>query len=245
MTSLNRWLIVIPARLNSTRLPRKLLMDIGGKPLIARAYDTTSDMRACGARVVVATDSHEIKDVCQTLSIDSEITAESHVSGTDRCAEVAAKYACEFIMNVQGDEPFLEPSDLTSLAKFFEKNSRYDIATLAAPCTDRNKFSDSNIVKIVVGQNQKALYFSRAAIPHVQNIDTPILFWFHIGVYAFRKNSLARFIELKPSTLELRENLEQLRALENGMNIGVSYAKSPSLNINTLSDLNDARKAFQ
>jgi 3-deoxy-manno-octulosonate cytidylyltransferase (CMP-KDO synthetase) len=175
------------------------------------------------------------------------LTAESHPSGTDRCAEAAKKSPKNFVMNVQGDEPFVNCEDLHNLASAFELCERgFDMATLVYRRNDKTGAEDPNVVKAVVDRYGKALYFSRAVIPFPREKSSDAVDWYqHIGVYAFRQDSLQKFVSLDVSPYEQIEKLEQLRALENGMSILVQEAKSAAHGIDTPEDLEAARARFK
>ena len=239
---LSDWLIVIPSRLGSTRLPEKSLADLGGKPLVVRVYDRTRALRDLGAKVIVATDSDRILSVCREHKVPAEMTSLEHQSGSDRCAEVAGRHSADFIMNVQGDEPFIDGEDLLRLARLLTRRPFVGMGTLAAPLRDPKLFHDSNVVKVVLTRDQRALYFSRSPIPWSK--EDAAEFWGHVGIYAFRRDALQDFIKFPRSDLEARESLEQLRALDHGMEIVVERASRLSLNINTLQDLEEARRHF-
>jgi 3-deoxy-manno-octulosonate cytidylyltransferase (CMP-KDO synthetase) len=242
---LNRWLVVIPSRLGSTRLPEKALCDLGGKPLIVRVYETTSKLRELGAHVVVATDHEKIIAMCEKHHIPCQMTSSSHQSGSDRCAEVASKSDKEFIMNVQGDEPFLKSDELVALATMLERRPDIPMGTLVAPSSEESLYHDPNAVKTVISKDDTAIYFSRSSIPYYQNTESDLkTFWFHVGVYAFKRQALLDFVKTPRTFLEITESLEQLRAIENGLRIGVVKVSQPSLNINTPEDLNAARLIF-
>lgn len=242
------WLVVIPARLASTRLPRKPLQDLGGMPLIARVYLNLSPLKDLGAHIVVATDAEEVAASCRSRGIPVEMTSEAHQSGTDRCAEVAAKFQGNLILNVQGDEPFVSVKDLTSLMHTFAQDQSADLGTLVYACRDAALARDPSVVKAVRATNGRALYFSRSPIPYrrddAQAGGLPIPFWQHLGIYAFRKQRLLDFVKLPYSALENSEKLEQLRALDHGWQIALAEAMHGARGIDTPHDLEAARAFF-
>lgn len=242
MTTWNRWLIVIPARLNATRLPEKPLQDLGGKALIARVYERLAPLEQEGATIIVATDSIKVISYCQSQNIPATMTSQHHQSGTDRVHEVAINEDKPFILNVQGDEPFIDLADLRRLTEAMEA-SQQPMGTLVFRNKSLNDFNNPNVVKAVVDQQGKALYFSRAPIPYCRD-DTFKEFWHHQGVYGFSKEGLDKFCKLESHPLENTEKLEQLRALGHGMDIIVTEAMSPAFGIDTPQDLDDARKKF-
>lgn len=253
--TMSQWLVVVPARLDSQRLPRKALADLGGRPLIARVVDNLAPLRDAGARIIVATDASEIVDVCRERGIEAELTSRDHPSGTDRCHEVAIRHDRAFVMNVQGDEPFIDPTDVMSLARSVEARPDADIGTLVFPSSDRDAFLNPNVVKALRAANGWALAFSRAPIPFggdrsprlgdLRDFATPdVQFLHHLGVYAFRVEALRRFCALAPSPLEGREKLEQMRALDNGMRVWLTNASRLGIGIDTPADLEAARARF-
>ena len=245
---LNRWLIVIPARLSSERLPRKPLADLAGRPLIARVYENLKPLEALKAKIVVAVDHSDTARACEVFKIPYVMTKDTHLSGTDRCAEVATSISDRsYVLNVQGDEPFVETSDLRNLMSEMEHRG-LAMGTLGFTRHDREGFEDPNVVKIVCDSMNNAIYFSRAPIPFdrdaSKNPALEIGYTQHLGVYAFKRETLLAFCDLSPSKLEKIEKLEQLRAIEQGWKIVVVPATIPSLGIDTPEDLRKACKRF-
>lgn len=237
-------LIVIPARMAATRLPGKPLADIAGLPMIVHVWQRA--VEAGTGRVVVATDTDEIITAVQKAGGEAILTRADHPSGSDRVYEVVSTLdpegEFEIVVNLQGDLPTLEPRLVREcIAPLLEKGP--DIVTLAAEITDEADKTASHVVKIVgtpvVGKKDRlrALYFTRATAPHGEG---PL--YHHIGIYAYRRNALERFVSLAPSHLEKREKLEQLRALENGMRIEVAIVDTVPLGVDTPADLERARK---
>ena len=219
-------LAVIPARLGATRLPQKPLRLLGGAPLIARVWEHVSEMRTAD-RVVVATDAAEVADACRACGAEVVMTRPDHASGTDRVAEVSAKREFrEFrvVVNIQGDEPYL-PAAAVEGAVDLVASERFAIGTAAADA-DEDILDDPNIVKVVTADDGRALFFSRAPIPYLRDrADAATRAPFvrrHLGVYAFRRDVLAKFVALPPHPLEIAERLEQLRALAAGIPMGVA-----------------------
>ncbi len=233
---LQNWLVVIPARLGSTRLPRKPLYMIGDRPLIAHTWDNLAKIRDLGAKVLVATDAEEIVSAGKIFQFDTRLTSSSHLSGTDRVQEVAQKENCPFILNVQGDEPRINTDDLINLMEKFSQ-SQGQMATLGYFSHNKNDFISPHAVKIVISSQNQALYFSRAPIPHFRDEEDFSGFWHHQGIYAFNKTILEKFCKLPIGQLEKFEKLEQLRALEAGIIISVYKATQPSLGIDTEEDV--------
>ena len=224
---------VIPARLASTRLPRKVLREIAGKPLLAWVVEAA---RACPQldNVLVATDSHEVVDLCQNLNIPVQLTSPELPSGTDRVHAVAQLIDAEIYVNIQGDEPFLRPEHISALLRPFAQPD-VDVTTLKVLCTPENVVNP-NAVKVVTAADGRALYFSRATIPYDRDGSSP-QYWKHIGLYAYRKAALNRFPILPISMLERTERLEQLRYLENGLHLYVEPTDYDTIGVDTEADL--------
>lgn len=239
--------IVIPARFASMRLPGKPLIDLAGRPLIQWVYERSR--YAGAAEVVVATDDERIAAVARGFGADVAMTATTHASGSDRIAEVARARgwgAQDIVVNVQGDEPLMPAVLITQVATLLATWREADIATLASRITGLRAFMDPNVVKVVTDDRQRALYFSRAPIPWQRDgapsgLASQQSFAGarrHIGLYAYRVASLLRLSALAPTGLEQAEKLEQLRALENGMDIRVADAvEPPGPDVNTADDL--------
>ena len=236
-----RVLGVIPARLASTRLPRKMLREIAGEPMLAWVYRAA---RACPAldRVLIATDSSEIMELAERHGFPAVFTPEDCASGTDRVHAVARAIPADIYVNIQGDEPLLRPEHLDALLAPMLAPPRFDgrlveAATLATPCTPQ-QFHSPSAVKVVCARDGRALYFSRAPIPHDRDntgAGAPPLK--HLGLYAFRRDTLERFATLPPSRLETTEKLEQLRLLENGIDLWVSVTPFDTRGVDTPEDL--------
>ena len=226
-------LAVIPARLASTRLPRKVLREIAGKPMLAWVYEAA---RACPQLddVVIATDSEEIVDLCNRNQWKVALTSPDLPSGTDRVHAVAQLRDADIYVNIQGDEPLITPGHISALLAPFA-HPQVDVTTLKTPCTPEN-IANPNAVKVVTALDGRALYFSRATIPYDRDAIGP-QYWKHIGLYAYRKAALNRFAALAPSQLELTERLEQLRLLENGFNLYVSPTDLDTIGVDTIEDL--------
>jgi 3-deoxy-manno-octulosonate cytidylyltransferase (CMP-KDO synthetase) len=224
-----RVLGVIPARLGSTRLPNKPLQMLAGEPLITRVIQRVQE-HGLVDELVVATDSPMVAQVAERSQVRAVVTSRSHATGTDRVAEVAgrAEFAAGFdaIVNVQGDEPFLAREALAGALERVEQGD--DVGTAAAPL-DPALAPDPARVKVVTDARGRALYFSRATIPHLREADdlTPTLYWQHLGLYAYTRDALRRWVTLEPSPAELAERLEQLRALHHGLRIGVARLAEP------------------
>jgi 3-deoxy-manno-octulosonate cytidylyltransferase (CMP-KDO synthetase) len=224
---------VIPARLGSTRLSRKVLREIAGRPMVEWVWRAA----AAGGQmdpVLVATDSEEVASVCHTRGIPVVMTSAECASGSDRVREVAAKVDADIYVNIQGDEPTLTPQFFTPLLQLFARDEVH-VATLAVACAPVD-VANPNAVKVVTALNGRALYFSRATIPFDRD-GTGFEYRKHLGIYAYRKAALERFAALPPGRLELAERLEQLRLLENGIDIYVADAPEDTIGVDTEEDL--------
>jgi len=247
--------VVIPARFDSARLPGKVLLPIGGRPMLHWVCERA---RASGAeQVVVATDDTRIQAAALQAGVECVMTSPTHLSGTDRIAEAAASLHWapdDIIVNLQGDEPLMPPVLIAQVARLLQDHADADIATLAAPVISASEFLDPNAVKVVLAQDGRALLFSRAPIPWDRDgaiaadpgPDSYRQALRHIGLYAYRVRSLRRIAQLPPAPLELREKLEQLRALTHGMQIRVAIAaERPGVDVNTPADLERIRTLLE
>jgi len=227
---------VIPARYSSTRLPGKPLKDICGKPMICRVWERASRAKSV-AEVIVATDDERILQAVEKNSGRAMMTRADHKTGTDRLAEVAAKFPdVEVIVNVQGDEPLIEPSLIDELIAEFVKDKELQMATVATELHDADEMTNPNNVKVVLDNYNDALYFSRSLIPYPRNAGNSKTFK-HIGIYAYRRNFLLDYTKMEPTPLEQAESLEQLRALENGFKIRVIKSSCRFVGVDTEEDL--------
>ena len=224
---------VIPARLASTRLPRKMLRQISGKPLIGVVYEAVRSSSLL-ADVVIATDSDEIMAACREHGWNAQMTSSSHRSGTERVHEISGREAADVYLNVQGDEPLVRPEQIASLLGVME-NPAAQVGTLMTPAAAID-ISNPNAVKVVTDLQGRALYFSRATIPFDRDGAGPRYFK-HLGLYAYRKPALDQFVSLPESLLEKSERLEQLRFLENGVEIYVGETPHDSVGVDTEEDL--------
>ena len=242
------FVVVIPARFASTRLPGKPLLDIEGKPMIQRVYERAL---ASGAeRVVVATDDSQVADVVSAFAGEVCMTSTQHQSGTDRIQETAQQLGLkvdQLVVNVQGDEPLIPASIIDQVAENLAAHSEADMATLSAPISSAASFTDPNTVKVVIDQQGFALYFSRAPIPWPRDQASGTLpesgAQRHLGIYAYRVAFLHRFVRWPMSELETAEKLEQLRAMEHGVKIHVAVAREmPPGGVDTAHDLELVRE---
>jgi 3-deoxy-manno-octulosonate cytidylyltransferase (CMP-KDO synthetase) len=240
--------VVIPARFDSSRLPGKALLPIAGKPMLQWVHERALASRA--AEVIIATDDERIATAARGFAAEVAMTSRTHISGTDRIAEVAASRRWaddDVVVNVQGDEPLIPPAIINQVAELLAANPRADIATLAAKLENAADLAEPNNVKVACDATGRALYFSRAPIPF--NRDAPATLTpaslRHVGIYAYRVAALRRLAGLPASRLEQIEKLEQLRALENGMEIRVALAvERPLADVNTAADLERAERAL-
>ncbi len=235
-------LAVIPARWASTRFPGKPLANIAGKSMIQRVLEQVNQSTKVD-RVVVATDDERILDHVRDFGAEAMMTSPGHPSGTDRCAEVARQFPeATIVLNVQGDEPFIQPQQIDLLADTLLQNPEAAIATLAKKI-DRADFLDNpNAVKVVFSEKVGAIYFSRHPIPFVRGVPHELWlekqdFYKHIGLYGFRRAALMEIADLSPTPLEIAESLEQLRWLEHGFRIAVGVTEWETLGVDTPEDL--------
>ncbi len=239
---------IIPARHRSTRLPGKALADIAGRPMVWHVAERARRARGV-ARVIVATDDERIRDAVTLAGVEVAMTSPDHPSGTDRVAEVARGLDADVLLNVQGDLPLLDPGMLEGLAARMAEDPALPMATVAVPLHDEEEWRSPHVVKVVTDAGGRAVYFSRSPVPFdrdgVRNPAEPFG-WRHVGMYAYRRDVLLRLAALPPSPLERREALEQLRALEHGIAIGVVSWRctAPLIEVDTPADLERARAAM-
>jgi len=224
---------IIPARLASTRLPRKMLREIHGKALIGVVYEAVRSSPLL-EDVIIATDAPEILEVCQRRGWKAQLTSPQHRSGTERVRELANSIKADVYINVQGDEPLICPEHINALLAVME-NPAAEVGTLMTPASEAD-IPNPNAVKVVADSSGRALYFSRATIPFDRDGSQPRYFK-HLGIYAYRKPALDRFVALPESRLEKSERLEQLRFLENGTAIFVGETPYDSVGVDTEEDL--------
>lgn len=237
-----RILGVIPARYASTRFPAKALAEIAGQTMIERVYNQSKKSSKLD-KVVVATDNEKIYKHIKDKGGEVLMTSEEHLSGTDRCAEALSltKENFDYVINIQGDEPFIDPRQIDLLASLL-LDGQVELATLIKKIVDPQAIHNSNIVKVIANTNNEAIYFSRSPLPYLKNISpndwfTHHPYFKHIGMYAYREDVLAKITKLAPSSLEKAESLEQLRWIENGFKIKVSETDIESIGIDTPEDL--------
>jgi 3-deoxy-manno-octulosonate cytidylyltransferase (CMP-KDO synthetase) len=232
---------IIPARLASTRLPRKMLREIGGKPLIGVVYEAVRASTLL-SEVIIATDSEEIMAVCRDHGWNAQMTAASHRSGTERVHEISNRTVADVYVNVQGDEPLVRSEQIATLLAVME-NMDAQVGTVMTPAVEID-VTNPNAVKVVADLNGRALYFSRATIPFDRDATKPRYFK-HLGLYAYRKDALDWFVTLPESSLEKSERLEQLRFLENGIRIFIGETPYDSVGVDTEEDLQRVIKTLQ
>lgn len=238
-----RTLCVIPARYASTRLPGKPLADICGKPMICRVLERASRAQK-PEKVIVATDDERIYDAVRAEGGEAILTRADHLTGTDRLAEVAEAYPeVDLIVNVQGDEPLIEPSVIDDLIAPFEMDENLPMATVMVRMDDAAEQLNPNNVKVIVDKLGYALYFSRSLVPYPRAAAGPV--YKHIGIYAYRRDFLLRYARLEPTPLEKAESLEQLRALENGYGIRVLETDCRFVGVDTVEDLALVNKIYR
>jgi 3-deoxy-manno-octulosonate cytidylyltransferase (CMP-KDO synthetase) len=237
---------IIPARFASTRFPGKPLVDLGGKPMIQRTYERVKAVKGFD-RIVIATDDQRIFDAAMGFGAEVMMTSSEHLTGTDRCAEVLRRLGEEvdYVVNIQGDEPFIEPAQLEEVAAGFSSGA--PILTLIKKITDSETLFNVNTPKVVCDEEGNALYFSRQTIPFLRGVEpsewlNKHTFFKHIGLYAYRADILPGLSALKPTSLELAESLEQLRWVQNGIRIKAIETQFETIGIDSPEDLEKIQK---
>lgn len=236
---------IIPARYQSTRFPGKPLIDIHGKTMIQRVYEQCLKSKSL-QEVIVATDDIRIGNHCKACHINYIMTSNNHLNGTERCAEVSEKLGASYdlIVNIQGDEPFIQPQAIDEIVSIFKMHPERKIGTLVKKMNDVDLKNQPSIIKCVLA-GDKALYFSRSPIPFFREISKDSgSFYKHIGMYAFRPQVLQEIVKLQPSSLELTESLEQLRWLENNYDIYVFKTETEAISVDTPEDLHRILKLY-
>ncbi|MDQ3200128.1 MAG: 3-deoxy-manno-octulosonate cytidylyltransferase [Verrucomicrobiota bacterium] len=227
---------IIPARWGSTRFPGKSLHPIAGKPLLQHVWEQCRRAKSLDT-VIVATDDMRIAEAAFGWGAEVSLTSAKHATGTDRIAEVATKMrGVSHLINIQGDEPLVEPRLLNQLARKMERDPKIEMVTAVHPFSDPADVHSPHQVKAVLDRRGHALYFSRQAIPYPRDITSPVQYFRHQGIYGYRRDVLLRLVRWRPSPLEKAEALEQLRALENGVKIHVVVTKSGSPGVDTPDD---------
>lgn len=247
---------IIPARYGSTRLPGKPLVVIGGKPMIQHVYESASRARELD-RVVVATDDRRIEQAVKGFGGEVMMTSKHHASGTDRLAEVARKIRVDWLVNVQGDLPFVRSETIVQAIRPLRRDRTIPMGTVCTPIYEEQEWRNANIVKVLTDRAGFALYFSRSPIPYVRNgafdprrkrtsrSDQRVWGYRHLGLYVYRRDFLLKFARLRPTILEQLESLEQLRALENGYRIYVAEVDEKGIEVDTPADLKKAERYLE
>lgn len=231
-------ILVIPAREASTRFPGKIMHKISGKPMISHVYERAKESGI--KNIIVATETQNYVDLCKEIGINAILTSDKHQSGTDRVFEAVSTIdpdkKFDYVINLQGDTPLINPKSISAAINLI-RNSDFDITTVACKMPPELNPSDPNNVQAAVAENKQALYFSRSPIPYGSKE-----YLCHIGLYVFTRSSLEKFVSLKPSKLELLERLEQLRALENHMKIGLELVEDVPVSVDVPEDIAIAEK---
>jgi 3-deoxy-manno-octulosonate cytidylyltransferase (CMP-KDO synthetase) len=239
---------IIPARYASTRFPGKPLAPIAGKPLIQHVVEQCQKAKSL-SEVIVATDDTRIFEIAQNFC-RVEMTTPDHPSGSDRIAEIAERNSCDAIINIQGDEPLIDPSVIDAVANALEKN---EMSTAGTPIQEISEYDNPNVVKVVVNVSGHALYFSRRTIPFLRDAANRSVaeqlaafpFLKHLGIYGYRRETLLKLVKFAPSPLEQAEKLEQLRALENGIQIAVVKVNYDSIGVDAPEDVARVEKILK
>jgi 3-deoxy-manno-octulosonate cytidylyltransferase (CMP-KDO synthetase) len=244
-------IIIIPARLNSSRLHGKVLLDLKGKTVVQRVYEQCMKVKNING-VYIATDSIEVITSCKSFTNNLILTKSDHESGTDRIAEAIENLNCDNVINVQGDEPFISPSLIEELILTFE-NSETEMISVMHKIETVQELKNPNVVKVIMNNNNEAIYFSRSIIPHHRdewktllnkhiNIPKELNFYRHIGIYGYKKDFLIKYSKMEQTYLERLEKLEQLRVIENGYKIKMIETNEISIGIDTIEDYENAKK---
>jgi 3-deoxy-manno-octulosonate cytidylyltransferase (CMP-KDO synthetase) len=237
--------VIIPARWASTRFPGKPLVELRGKPLVQHVWERANRAKRVG-RVIVATDDMRIAEAAFAFGAEVALTSPKHPTGTDRLAEVAGKLkSAAIILNAQGDEPDIAPSTIDRLVRALQDDPRLGMVTAANPLTSLADVQNPHVVKVVTDLAGRALYFSRSVIPHDRDGHRGIRYLRHQGIYGYRRKVLLAFVKWKPTPLEQAEKLEQLRALEHGIAIGVIVVRRGSVGVDVPGDVAKAERALR
>ncbi|HEX2227995.1 MAG TPA: 3-deoxy-manno-octulosonate cytidylyltransferase [Candidatus Binatia bacterium] len=238
---------IIPARYGSTRLPGKPLAMIGDKPMIQHVYENAARTRTLD-RVIVATDDARVATTVHAFGGEVVMTSKRHRSGSDRLAEVARKLRADWLVNVQGDLPFIDPEIITRALRPLRRDRSIPMGTVCSPIYEEKEWRNPNTVKVIKDAKGFAIYFSRAPIPYPRNTSgagTKIWGWRHLGLYVYRREFLLKFAGLRPTVLERIESLEQLRALYHGYRIIVADVDERSVEVDTPADLDRAQRYYK
>lgn len=236
---------VIPARLGSTRLPEKILRTLSGKPMIQHVW-ARAKQAARLEEIVVACDDIRIQQCVEGFGGKAFMTRADHPNGTSRIAEVMGHFKQDVVINIQGDQPLVDPKALDEMVDIFARSPKTEVLTLAVRMTDQTAYKNPNVVKVICGEEGNALYFSRAPIPVFQGVQTGAFsFLKHLGVYGYRRDFLLKFITWKPGILENIEKLEQLRILERGRSIRVIETNYDFISVDTEEDLREVESRLR
>jgi len=246
--------VIIPARLDSTRLPRKVLLNICSKPMIQHVYEASLKAKNID-EVYIATDSQEVKSICEKFTTNIVMTSDKHKSGTDRLAEAVSQISCDYVVNVQGDEPLIDPFLISELAEVL-KEEDIEMVSAMHKIDTTDELKSVNSVKVTVDNNSKALYFSRSIIPHHRDdwntllehhstIPNALKFYKHIGIYGYKKHFLKKYATMEQTYLEKLEKLEQLRVLENGFKIRMIETNYKPVGVDIQEDLERVREIMK
>jgi len=237
--------VIIPARWASTRFPGKPLVNLRGKPLVQHVWERANRAKRVG-RVIIATDDMRVAEAAFAFGAEVALTSPKHPTGTDRLAEVAGKLkSAAIILNAQGDEPDIAPSTIDRLVRALQDDPRLGMVTAANPLTSLADVQNPHVVKVVTDLAGRALYFSRSVIPHDRDGHRGIRYLRHQGIYGYRRKVLLAFVKWKPTPLEQAEKLEQLRALEHGIAIGVIVVRRGSVGVDVPGDVAKAERALR
>jgi 3-deoxy-manno-octulosonate cytidylyltransferase (CMP-KDO synthetase) len=237
--------VIIPARWASTRFPGKPLVPLRGKPLVQHVWERAGRAERVG-RIIIATDDMRIAEAAFDFGAEVALTSPKHPTGTDRLAEVVQQLkSASIILNVQGDEPDIAPSTIDRLAEALQEDPKLGMVTAANPLTDPADVQDPNVVKVVTDLAGRALYFSRSIIPYDRDSRGGVKYLRHQGIYGYRRKVLLAFVKWKPTPLEQAEKLEQLRALEHGIAIGVIVVRRGSVGVDVPADVAKAERALR
>ena len=230
--------VIIPARYGSSRLQGKPLIEVGGKPIIQWVFEKAVQANLAD-RVIIATDNERIYETALMFGAEAEMTLESHNSGSDRIAEVVERHPeIAYIVNLQGDEPMIDPENIDKVIRLVKDDDTADVSTLVTEIKDIKEVENPNLVKCVFDNRNYALYFSRSKIPFERNAGHA-KFYGHIGIYGYKRDALFAMTQANQTSLELTESLEQLRVLQMGMRIKVDFVENKPIGIDTIEDLNN------